>query len=64
MAVAEKKRNVYPFGRGVFEKNAFGLKRDLRKICFTGDKAELISPNQSLCLRGSRPFRRASKKEA
>jgi anti-anti-sigma regulatory factor len=41
---------VHPFGRGVFEKNASELKRDLHKICFTGEKAALISSDRSLCL--------------
>jgi len=38
---------VHPFGLGVFEKRASELKEDLRKIHFTGNKAELVSPNQS-----------------
>jgi hypothetical protein len=41
---------VHPFGQGVFERRAFELRDDLRKIHFTGDKAELVSPDQSLCL--------------
>jgi len=31
----------------VFEKRASELKQDLQKICFTGDKAELVSPDPS-----------------
>ena len=41
---------VHPFGLGVFEKRACELKENLQKIHFTGDKAQLVSPDQSLCL--------------
>jgi anti-anti-sigma regulatory factor len=41
---------VHPFGLGVFEKRASELREELQKIHFTGDKAELVSPDQSLCL--------------
>jgi anti-anti-sigma regulatory factor len=41
---------VHPFGQGVFEKRAPELKEDLQKIHFTGHKAELVSPDQSLCV--------------
>ena len=41
---------VHPFGLGVFEKRASELKENLQKIHFTGDKAKLVSPDQSLCL--------------
>jgi hypothetical protein len=41
---------VHPFGQGVFEKRAPELKDDLQKIHFTGHKAELVSPGQSLSL--------------
>ena len=40
---------VHPFGLGVFEKRASELGEELEKIHFTGDKAELVSPDQSLC---------------
>jgi anti-anti-sigma regulatory factor len=42
--------DVHPFGLGVFEKRASELKENLQKIHFTGDKAEVVSPDQSLCL--------------
>jgi len=41
---------VHPFGQGVFEKRASELREELQKIHFTGDKAELVSPDQSLCV--------------
>lgn len=37
---------VHPFGLGVFEKRASELREDLQKIHFTGDKAEMVSPDQ------------------
>ena len=40
----------HPFGLGVFEKRASDLKEDLQKSHFTGDKAKLVSPDESLCL--------------
>jgi hypothetical protein len=41
---------IHPFGQGVFEKRASELKEELEKIHFTGDKAESVSPDPSLCL--------------
>jgi hypothetical protein len=41
---------LHPFGLGVFEKRASELRDELQKIYFTGDKAELLSPDQSLCV--------------
>jgi anti-anti-sigma regulatory factor len=41
---------VHPFGVGVFEKRANELKKDLRKIHFTGDKAKQFSSDQCSCL--------------
>ena len=41
---------VHPFGLGVFEKRASELREELQKIHFTGDKAELVAPNPSLCV--------------
>jgi hypothetical protein len=41
---------VHPYGLSVFEKRASELKENLQKIHFTGDKAEVVSPDQSLCL--------------
>jgi hypothetical protein len=41
---------VHPFGQGVFEKRVSELRDDLQKIHFTGNKAELVSPDQSLCI--------------
>jgi len=42
--------DIHPFGQGVFEKRASELRDELQKIYFTGDKAKLLSPDQSLCL--------------
>jgi hypothetical protein len=41
---------IHPFGQGVFEKRSSELREELQKIYFTGDKAQLIAPDQSLCL--------------
>ena len=41
---------VHAFGQSVFEKRVPELRDELKKIHFTGDKAELVSPDQSLCL--------------
>jgi len=41
---------IHPFGQGVFEKRTSELREELQKIYFTGDKAQLIAPDQSLCL--------------
>jgi hypothetical protein len=40
---------VHPFGQNTFEKRVSELRGDLRKIHFTGDKAELVSPDRLLC---------------
>jgi hypothetical protein len=40
---------LHPFGLGVFEKRASELRDELEKVHFTGDKAELVAPHQSLC---------------
>ncbi len=41
---------IHPFGRGVFEKRTSELREELEKIYFTGDKAQFIAPDQSVCL--------------
>jgi hypothetical protein len=41
---------IHPFGQGVFEKRTSELREELQKISFTGDKAQLIAPDQGLCL--------------
>lgn len=41
---------IHPFGQGVFEKRTSELREELRKIYFTGEKAQIIAPDQGLCL--------------
>lgn len=41
---------IHPFGRGVFEKRTSELRQEMQKICFTGNKAQFIAPDQGLCL--------------
>ncbi len=41
---------VQPFGLGVFWKRLSELRNDSQKLLFTGDKAELVSPEKSLCM--------------
>jgi hypothetical protein len=41
---------IHPFGQGVFEKRTSELREELGKIYFTGDKAQFIAPDQSVCL--------------
>lgn len=43
-------REIYPFGQGVFEKRTSELRQELQKIYFTGNKAQLIAPDEGLCL--------------
>jgi anti-anti-sigma regulatory factor len=41
---------IHPFGQGVFEKRTSELRQELQKIYFTGNKAQLIAPDEGLCL--------------
>jgi hypothetical protein len=41
---------IHPFGQGVFEKRTSELRKELPKIYFTGNKAQLIAPDEGLCL--------------
>lgn len=43
-------REIHPFGQGVFEKRTSELREESQKLYFTGDKAQLIAPDQSLCV--------------
>ncbi|MCU0594073.1 MAG: hypothetical protein MUC98_01245 [Desulfobacterota bacterium] len=41
---------IHPFGQGVFEKRTAELRQGLQKIYFTGNKAQIIAPDEGLCL--------------
>jgi hypothetical protein len=41
---------IHPFGQGIFEKRTSELRKELQKIYFTGNKAQLIAPDEGLCL--------------
>ena len=43
-------KNIYPFGRDTFQKNLCDLRGYPNRIIFTGENAEQIAPEKSLCL--------------
>ena len=43
-------KNIYPFGRNVFQNNFSGLNCHSLRVLFTGEKASQIAPENSACL--------------
>ena len=43
-------KNIYPFGRDIFQKNLGDLNFRCKRILFTGDHARQIAPKHCKCL--------------